>query len=400
MSSWPQFTEEESRAVSEVLMSGKVNYWTGVQAREFEKEFSEWSGAAYSIAVMNGTVALDLALKALNVGPGDEVIVTPRSFIASVSCVVNAGATPIFVDVDHDTGNLTAEKIKPLLSKRTKAFICVHLGGWPCDMDPIIELAEDCGAHVIEDCAQAHGAVYKGRSVGSLGDIGCWSFCQDKIMSTGGEGGMVTCNDKSLWEVMWSYKDHGKSFSAMNRVSPLNRYKWVHETFGTNYRMTEMQAVIGRIQLKRMTDWTGARNLNAARIQNALLPFSGVNGAVRLPQFKCIGCSTSSSCCKHANYRCYAYIRHENLSGGWTRDLIIDEINSLGVPCFVGSCSEVYLEKCFVDRSLKPAKRLRVAKELGDTSLAFLVDPSLSERAMSETADVITDVFERVTLSL
>ncbi len=208
---WPSFTSEEASAVSRVLLSNRVNYWTGTEGRDFETEFAAWAGSRRAIAVANGTLALDLALVGLGVAAGDEVIVTPRSFIASVSCVVNAGATPIFVDVDPDSGNLSVETIERGLSSRTKAIIPVHLSGWPCDMAPIMELARARGISVVEDCAQAHGARYHGRSVGSIGDVGAWSFCQDKIMTTGGEGGMVTTDDEALWSRMWSYKDHGKS---------------------------------------------------------------------------------------------------------------------------------------------------------------------------------------------
>ena len=156
--SWPSFTDEEAKAVSQVLLSNKVNYWTGTVCREFEKEFASWTGTKYAVALSNGTLALDVALKALNIGHGDEVIVTPRTFIASVSCVVNAGATPVFADVEIDSGNLSATTISKVLTPRTKAVICVHLAGWPCDMDPIMALAKRHQFKVIEDCAQAHSA--------------------------------------------------------------------------------------------------------------------------------------------------------------------------------------------------------------------------------------------------
>ena len=247
-SPWPHYTEEEADAVRQVLLSNKVNYWTGTECQLFEKEFAAWSQVDHAIALANGTVALDVALKALNIGPGDEVIVTSRTFIASASCIVLAGAVPVFADVDENSQNITAETIRAVLSPRTKAIICVHLAGWPCDMDPIMSLAEARGLFVIEDCAQAHGARYKGRPVGSIGHVGAWSFCQDKIMSTGGEGGMVTTNDPALWSRMWSYKDHGKSWKAVFESKPVNDYYWVYESFGTNWRMTEIQAVIGRIQ--------------------------------------------------------------------------------------------------------------------------------------------------------
>ena len=265
-SPWPSFTQEEADAVSQVLLSNKVNYWTGQECRQFETEFAEWADSKYAIAMGNGTLALDVALQALDIGAGDEVIVTPRTFIASISSVVNAGATPVFADVDEETGNITPESIAAVLTDKTKAIVCVHLAGWPCDMDGIMALADKHNLYVIEDCAQAHGARYKGRSVGSIGHIGAWSFCQDKVMTTGGEGGMVTTNDEQLWRKMWAYKDHGKSYAAVYETEHPPGYRWLHESFGTNWRMTEMQAVLGRIQLTRMPDWTAKRTANAQAI--------------------------------------------------------------------------------------------------------------------------------------
>jgi dTDP-4-amino-4,6-dideoxygalactose transaminase len=385
---WPSYTEKEVDAVAQVLRSNRVNYWTGEECRLFEREFAEWVGTSRAIALANGTVALDLALKALDIGPGDEVVVTPRTFIASVSCVVNAGAVPVFADVDLESGNMSAATIARVLTPRTKAIILVHLAGWPADMDPIMDLARAHGVKVIEDCAQAHGARYKGRSVGAIGDIGCWSFCQDKIMTTGGEGGMVTVNDEALWSRMWSYKDHGKSFDAVYNRQHKPGFRWIHETFGTNWRMLEMQGVLGRIQLRRMAEWTAIRNFNAATLQRGLIPFSDAGGAVRLPVFPSTEAASASEETIHANYRFYCYVRPDNLAPGWSRDRIVQTISDAGVPCFQGSCSEVYLEKAFEGTGFAPAKRLPIAKELGETSLAFLVHPTLTADQVAEWADV------------
>jgi len=294
-SPWPSFTAEEADAVQRVLLSNKVNYWTGTECREFEKEFAAWCGSDYAIALSNGTLALDVALRGLGVGPGDEVVVTPRTFIASVSCVVNAGATPVFADVEPDSGNISAATIARVLSPRTKAVVAVHLAGWPCDMDPIMALARAHGFAVIEDCAQAHGARYRGRSVGSIGDVGAWSFCQDKIMSTGGEGGMVTTNDEALWRTMWAYKDHGKSYAAVYERTHAPGFRWLHESFGTNWRMLEVQAAIGRIQLRRMAQWTAARTAHAAQLAQALAPFAGADGVLRLPRMRCSACPAAGA---------------------------------------------------------------------------------------------------------
>ena len=385
-SPWPSFTEEEANAARDVILSNKVNYWTGQETRSFEKEFAAWSGTEYAVALANGTVALDLALKALGIGAGDEVIVTSRTFLASVSSIVNAGAIPVFADVDLDSQNFTADTIRSVLTPRTKALICVHLAGWPCDMDPIMALASEHGLKVIEDCAQAHGAYYKGRPVGSIGHIGAWSFCQDKIMTTGGEGGMVTTNDRQLWADMWAYKDHGKSWEAVYEREHAPGFRWLHESFGTNWRMLEVQAVIGRIQLRRMQDWHRARLDNALAIWTAarLLP------ALRVPDLPDDEV--------HAAYKCYVFVRPQCLKPDWSRDRILNEIIARGVPAFSGSCSEVYLEKAFDNTDWRPAQRLANARELGETSMMFMVHPTLTGEEIGLTCRVISDVVQQASL--
>jgi dTDP-4-amino-4,6-dideoxygalactose transaminase len=377
---WPSFSVEEATAVKNVILSNKVNYWTGTECREFEKEFAAWVGTEYAVALSNGTLALDVALKALHIAPGDEVIVTPRTFLASASCIVNAGATPVFADVDRDSQNITAETIRAVLTPRTRAIICVHLAGWPCDMDPIMELANENGIFVIEDCAQAHGARYKGRMVGSIGHIGAWSFCQDKIMTTGGEGGMVTTNSRQWWTAMWSYKDHGKSWEAMYERAHPPGYRWVHDSFGTNWRMLETQAVIGRIQLQRMPMWTARRTANASRIAAVCRECE----ALRVP--------VVPADVQHAFYKFYAFVEPDKLASGWSRDRIIDEISARGVPCLQGTCSELYLERAFDNTGYRPQTRLAIAKELGETSLMFLVHPTLTDDDIEKTCQVIRDV--------
>ena len=385
-SPWPSFTTEEADAVRDVVLSNKVNYWTGTECRSFEKEFAAWTGVQHAVALGNGTLALDVALKALGVGPGDEVVVTPRTFMASVSCVVNAGAIPVFADVDAESGNLSAATVAQVLTPRTKAVIVVHLAGWPCDMDPIMALAAQHGFKVIEDCAQAHGARYKGRSVGSIGHIGAWSFCQDKIMTTAGEGGMVTTNDEALWRAMWAYKDHGKSYEAVYERDHPPGFRWVIDGFGTNWRMLEVQAAVGRIQLRHMAQWTAQRTANA---QSILAACEGFN-AVRVPDFAAAPEGAAGSV--RAHYKCYVYVQPEHLAPGWSRDRIAEAINAQGVPCYQGSCSEVYLEKAFDNTGWRPAHRLPVARQLGDTSLMFLVHPTLTQMEVERTGTVLRQV--------
>ena len=383
--SWPSFSEEEANAVKNVLLSNKVNYWTGNECREFEKEFAVWSNSKYAIALGNGTLALDSALKALDIGFGNEVIVTSRTYIASVTSIVTAGAIPIFADIDKNSQNITTTSIRSMITKKTKAIICVHLAGWPCEMDEIIELANEFNLYVIEDCAQAHGAKYKSKPVGSIGNIGCWSFCQDKIMTTGGEGGMVTTNDKSLWSKMWSYKDHGKSYKAVYEQKHPDGFQWLNESFGTNWRMTELQGVIGRIQLKRMSNWHSNRISNALKIWNTAKQCKGLR-VPSIPDY-----------IEHAAYKCYVFIKLEELKNGWGRDKVKKEINELGVPCYAGVCPEVYLEKAFDNSGFRPKERLANAKELGQSSLMFLVHPTLTKNEIQQTCDAITSVMNLAT---
>lgn len=380
---WPSFTQDEVSAVSRVLASNRVNYWTGQEGREFEKEFAAWCGVPHAIALANGTVALDLCWKVLGIGPGDEVIVTPRTFLASASSVIMSGAVPVFADVDAESGNITPETASRVITPRTKAILLVHLAGWPCDMDGFHALAKAHDLLLVEDCAQAHGARWNGTMVGSTSHISAWSFCQDKIMTTGGEGGMVTLRNRDWWSKAWSYKDHGKSWEAVYERQHPPGFRWLHESIGTNWRMLEMQAVLGRIQLKRMNEWTAARTANA----NAVFDAMRNSPAVRVPQVPAEA--------THAYYKAYAYVRPEALKDGWSRDRIIHEINQRKVPCYQGSCSEVYLEKAFDTAPGRPAARLPQAKALGETSLMFLVHPTLTADEIDRTRSAVSEVLQQ-----
>jgi dTDP-4-amino-4,6-dideoxygalactose transaminase len=377
---WPSFGQAETDAVVSVLQSGKVNYWTGEEGKRFEAEFAGAVECEHAIALANGSVALELALYALQIGPGDEVIVPSRTFVASASCVVIRGATPVFADVDRDSQNITAESITRVLSPRTKAIIVVHLAGWPCDMDPILAVAKQHGLKVIEDCAQAQGATYKGKSVGSLGDVAAFSFCQDKIMTTCGEGGMLTTNNHELWEKSWSFKDHGKNYSEMVNAQPRPGFRWVHDGFGTNWRMTEMQSAVGRVLLRKLPEMVEKRRHFAALLNQRFAQISGLRVTVPSPDTA------------HSYYKYYAFLRSESLREGWDQMKVLQAINAEGIPCSMGSCSEIYLEKAFVN--LRPAARLKTARELGETSLMFLVHPTLSDKDMDDTCKAVEKVMQ------
>jgi hypothetical protein len=381
--SWPVFDEDEVEAVNAVLHSGRVNYWTGEEGRRFETEFASAMGCQYGVAVANGTVALELALVALGIQPGEEVIVPCRTFIATASAVVMRGAMPVLCDVDPVSQNVTASALEAVLSPRTRAIIVVHLAGWPCDMDPILALARKHGLKVIEDCAQAHGALYKGRPVGSLGDMGAFSFCQDKIMTTGGEGGMVTSNDRRLWERAWAYKDHGKSLEALASQKQTVGYRWLHESFGTNWRLTEIQAAIGRVQLRKLPNWLAARRARAADLTGCLCNVPGLRTAIPPEDVR------------HAFYKFYTFVRPEALKPDWNRDRILAALLEQGFPVTVGVCGDLSREKAFHGMTSAFHGQCAVARGLGETSLAFPVHPTLTSEDMMRMGAAVKRVLEK-----
>ena len=377
---WPLFADDEIAAVAAVLRSGKVNYWTGEQSREFEREFAEFVGVKYAVALANGTAALELALHALGIVPGDEVVVPSKTFIASASCVVRLGATPVVADIDLDSQSITAASIARVLTARTKAVIAVHLAGWPCEMDEILALAKARGLYVVEDCAQSVGARYRGRMTGSIGDIGAFSFCQDKIITTGGEGGMLVTDSREFWEKVWSYKDHGKSYAAVYAREHPPGFRWLHESFGSDWRITEMQSAIGRLQLAKLPQWLALRRHNARLLDAGLATIPGLRLAV------------PPAHSEHAYYKYYAFIRPEMLRPGWNMERILEALDAEGIPGSVGACSEIYREKAFVDSGLGPREPLPVAQQLADSSLMFMLHPGLTDEDMRDTCSALAKV--------
>ncbi len=380
---WPKFYKDDISIATKILESGKVNYWTGGEGRLFEKEFAKDFDSSYAIALSNGSNALTTAYLSLDIKKGDEIITTPRTFIATASCAVLLGAKPKFADVDKDSGCITAENIEPLITKKTKLISVVHLGGWPADMESICDLAKAYNLRVVEDCSQAHGAKINNINVGSFGDVGTWSFCQEKIMSTGGEGGMVTTSDKQIMDSLWSIKDHGKTLNAVFKKNHPEGYRWVHERIGTNYRMTEIQSAIGRNQLRKLPIWHKIRKRNSEILLNHLKNINSLRIAIPKNGFE------------HAWYKFYAYINFESLQSDWSRNRIINELTAMGYPAFGGSCSEIYLEKSFQEKKLFPKNRLPVARELGETSLMFVLHPTITEKHMYQYAEAIKHILEK-----
>jgi dTDP-4-amino-4,6-dideoxygalactose transaminase len=382
---WPCYDDDEIAAVVATLRSGRVNYWTGDQGRRFEAEYAAFTGRRHGIAVANGTLALELGLLAWGIGPGDEVLTPARTYIASASCIVARGARPVVVDVDRDSQVVTVDTLEAARTPRTRAAVVVHLAGWPCPMPAIMDWARQHGIRIIEDCAQAHGAEYDGIPVGGFGDAAAFSFCQDKIISTGGEGGMLVLDDDDAWRRAWAYKDIGRDFDAVHRDDHPPGFRWVTHSFGSNWRLTELQAAIGRLQLQKLPGWVAGRNRHADRLWARL---SGLRG-LRIPR--------PPQHVRHAGYRWYAFVEAARLHDGWTRDRIMLSLNEAGVPCTVGSCSEVYLEQAFTAAGLGPPARLPVARELGETSLAFPIHQNLSDEYIDWVGDQVAAVLARAT---
>ena len=387
---WPYYSEDEIKIVETILRSGKVNYWTGNTTSLFEKKFADICGCDYTIALANGSLALSCAYLAIGLRNGDQIITTPRSFIATTSSAMLLGAKPVFADIDRDSGNITAETIEPLINKKTKAIAVVHIGGWPADIIGISKLAKKYNLFLIEDCSQAHGAsiIFKNKiiPVGQLGDISTWSFCQDKIISTGGEGGMIATNNKYFYEKIWSFKDHGKSLKKVKSNSQKGSFSYVHDDLGSNFRITNLQSGIGILQLNKLINWNKIRTKNANILINELKNIQ----SIRIPIIP--------KSINHAWYKFTCFINKNKLKIGWSRDRIIKHINDFGYPAFQGSCSELYLENCIKKRQLSAMETLPIANELGETSLCFLIHPTIPEDIMLNYAKIISKIMIEATI--
>lgn len=389
ISPWPYYEADEIEAATHTLKSGKVNYWTGELGRQFEVAYAKSVGKQFGIALSNGTVALELALRVLGVQAGDEVIVASRSYVASASCVLLIGATPVFADVDADSGNISAETIAPLVTKKTKAIIPVHVGGLPCDMPAIMTLANKYNLKVIEDCAQAHGASIAGKPVGAWGHAAIFSFCQDKIISTGGEGGMLLLDNEALYKQAWAYKDIGRSYDAVYNQPSTGGFRWLTESSGSNFRITEFQAAIGLKQLEKLPKWVKLRNRNAKALIGILKQFDFID--VQEVELK-DGLN--------AYYRLYAKVKKNAVVDGKSdetlRDFMINQLVIAGVPCFSGSCAEIYREKLFTN--LAPNKRLENAALFSDNAFCFLVHHTITNQQLSLMSQNIKQLLSSLAL--
>ena len=385
MKNWPHFTRNEIDNVVRILKSGKVNYLNGKEGLKFEKNFSKFTGSKYSIAISNGTNALELVLKAINLKPKDHVIVTSKSFIASASCVVSVGAVPVFADIDINSQNISIDFIKKIINKKTKAIICVHLGGWPCDMKNLVKICKKNKIKLIEDCSQAHGAKIKNKSVGTFGDFGTWSFCNDKIISTGGEGGMITTNSYKNYQNIWSLKDHGKNKKKYFNISSNYSFRYLHDNFGSNFRLTEMQSAIGNTQLLLLKERLKIRKKNANQYMK------------NLKNCRSIIIPNIPKEITHSFYRLYLRLDFKFIKKNWNKDQIINRLNKIGFDCSEGSCSEIYNELCFRNSKYKVKNRLQNSSELSKTSFALKVDHTISISTINKQCKIAIEFLNKIT---
>lgn len=377
---WPHYAEDEVAAAVAVLRSGKVNYRTGPLGREFETAYAGSLGLAHGLAVANGTVALELAIHGLGLGPGDDVVVPARTFVATAAAAVRAGARPIVADIDRVSQNLTAETVARVLTPATKAVIPVHLGGWPVEMGPLLDLARAKGLKVVEDCAQSHGATIKDQPTGAFGDIGCFSFCQDKIISTGGEGGMVVTADHAVHRRMWAFREHGWDYTAAHQPDPNDGFRWLVSDFGSNGRITEPQAAIGLAQLTKLPAWVARRRAHAALLSKSLRTLSGV---MVLDPGADVG---------HAYYKYAFLVEPSALKSSWTRNRVLAELDRRGVPARVGACPDISREKAFAMRGFAPGQPLPNAAWVGERSAILPVHPTLTADHIGFMADTVRAV--------
>lgn len=356
----PVLGEEEEEAVRSVLQSGILTQ--GEKVKSFEAAFATYIGADYAVAVTNGTIALDVALKTLGIDPGDEVIVPAFSFVATSNCVLFQKAKPIFADIDRRSFNIAPLDVREKITPKTKAIIAVHMFGQPAKMKELKEIAHDHGIFLIEDAAQAHGAEYKGKKVGSLGDIGCFSFYATKNMTTG-EGGIITTNNDELTRKANLLRDHGQT------------RKYHHAVLGYNYRMSELSAAVGLVQLKKLDEFNEKRRKNAEMLTKGIEEIHGI---------------TPPYVEKHTKHVFYQYVVSVEDDYALSRNELAQHLQRMGVGVAIHYPTPIYKQplyrKSSYDKAACPA-----TEESCKRVLSLPVHPSVTE----EDIQYITDVLKR-----
>lgn len=370
---WPTYDKKLIKTISEIIASGKVNYLFGNYGKKFEKKFSKYHGLNYSVAVSNGTVGLELALASLDLKADDEILVTPRSYYSSVSCIIRNNLKPVFVDIDPLTQNICIKDLTKKINKKSKCIICVHLGGLPCDMDKIIPLAKKNNIKVIEDCSQAHGAKINKKIVGTFGDIGVWSFCNDKIISTLGEGGMVSTNNKKIFEKIWSLKDIGKNYQKYHSKIINFKFRWLHDDIGTNARLTEVQSYAGFHQIKQLNKFIYHRQQNASYVYS------------QLKTVPCLKFIIAPKKYTNVFYRLNFLFDDKYSSKKLSRDKILKDL-SKKINIREGSCPEIYKEKYFRKNFFMKCPN---AEFIGKNSLSLQVDQTITKKNLHLTTKIL-----------
>jgi len=377
---WPNFSKSLLLKINKILSNGVINYTTGNLGITFEKKFSEFIGNKYSIVTCNGTVALEVAIKSLDLPRNSEIIVPARSFFASASCIVNTGNIPVFADVDLATQNILSTDIERKINKKTKAIICVHLAGLPCDMEKIVKLAKQHKLKIIEDCSQAHGAMIDNSNVGTFGDVATWSFCNDKIISTLGEGGMISTNYKKIYKFCKTYINHGTNINKKKS----NKFIYNKNSFGTNLRITEIQSIAGLDQLK-----------NLKKVQKIRENISKNFFKIIIKYKKFFNTFYTSKNVKSAWYRFYFFVKPNVKNFKKLRFKIIKDLNRMNVKCSTGSCPEIYLETAFKTLKNFKFKRLKNCKLLGETSIALEINHTLNRNEQKKDLTKLASVLKK-----
>jgi len=365
---FPQIRDEVNAAVLEVLASGK--YIGGAAIESFEQDFARYVGTEFCVACNSGTDALYLALRALGVGPGDEVIVPPFTFIATTETVSAVGAVPVFVDVDAETFNLDLDAVERAIGPRTKAIIPVHLFGQPVNMERLMTIARASNLWVIEDCAQATGAKWGDRRVGSIGHVGCFSFYPTKNLGACGDGGAMTVNDPQLAADLRMLREHGQ------------RQRYYHEAIGVNSRLDAIQAVILQIKLRSLDRWNQKRTAIAQRYQQGLAGLPGL----RLPQAIAGGTSVWNQ---------YTIQVGEGSAGPELRDRLRQALQDRGVGTAVYYPLPLHLQAVYANLGYQPGS-LPVSEQLGHCVLSLPMFPELTpeqqDRVINDLREVLTAV--------
>ncbi len=387
---FPIYGEEEISAAERVLRSGKFSRLSGVEAHSFEQEYAAWFGVKHAIGANNGTSAIHMALAALEIGPGDEVIHTSHCFIGTATPTAHNGATPVFADIDPRTFNIDPKSIEAKITPRTKAIVPVHINGCPADMDEIMDIARRHNLYVIEDAAQAHGALYKGKKVGTIGDVGCFSFWEDKLMTTAGEGGIIITDNDEIAKRAIMFQNHGEA--AADSSYYVGERLYHHEILGWNYRMNELQGAVGREQLKKLDASIEGRRRNAHMLTELFNEVEGI-----LPPYE-------PEYVKHVFYKYIIRLDRKVLDID-AKDFVA-ALQAEGIPCSRRYPTPLHKQPVFEKKrglgkgqfpftdEVSYGSGLPNCEELPHDLVRLLMNPNMAEEEVTDTVKAVKKVVE------